>query len=104
MSKNVNSKIFIFFQRLLLHYILQEWLNISYLLAAKIDKPNGDSKIEHPPLEGLSIAFLCKEFPEPQLTLSYPGCCAMEHSVEHKASCQSRWEIPSQAKGWTHRA
>lgn len=32
-------------------------------LATNIDKPNRDSKIECPALEGLSIAFLCKEFP-----------------------------------------
>lgn len=61
-----------------MHYILQEWLNIFYLLAANIDKPNGDSKIECPALGGLSIAFLRKEFPKPQLTLSYPACCTVE--------------------------
>lgn len=63
-----------------MQYVLQEWLNISYLLATNIDKPKGNSKIEFPALEGLNIAFLYKEFPKPQLTLSYPGCCAMERS------------------------
>lgn len=63
-----------------MHYIIQEWLDISHLLATNREKPSRDSKIECPALEGLSMAFLCKEFPKPQLTLSSPGCCAMEHS------------------------
>lgn len=63
-----------------MHYILLEWLDISHLLATNIEKPSRDSRIERPALEGLSIVFLCKEFPKPQLTLSSPGCCAMGHS------------------------
>lgn len=63
-----------------MHYIIQEWLDISHLLATNIEKPSRDSKIEHPALEGLSMAILCKELPKPQLTLNSPGCCAVDHS------------------------
>lgn len=71
---------FLVFQRLLLHYILQEWFHISYLLATSIGKPSRDSKSECPALECLSMVFLCKEFPKLHLTLSSPGWCALEHN------------------------
>jgi len=67
-----------------LHYVLQEWLNISYLLAANIDKPNRGSKIECPALEGLSTAFPRKEFPKPTAhTLSSRMLCcgAQKHKL-----------------------
>lgn len=71
---------------MLSHCVLKEWLNVSYLLATNIDKPNGDSIIKCPTLVGLSIAFLGKEFSKPQLTLSYSGCCPVGHSnMRHSA-------------------